>query len=206
MGDRDFQLVVLISGRGSNLQAIIDAVEAGELSARIKAVISDNPHAYGLIRARRAGIPAYALDREPRESYNRRLLAQLQELRPNLICLAGYMRLLPPEIIEAFPRRIINIHPSLLPAFPGLNAQRQAWEYGVKVTGATVHFVDEGMDTGPIIIQEAVPVEPGDDVETLTQRILAVEHRIYVQAIKSLLEKGVTIDGRRVVIEEGEYA
>ncbi len=201
---------VLASGRGTNLQAIIDNVKSGKLpNVEIGCVISDNPDAKALERARRAGIPAYyiypgkkrtVLDPEQEEKY----IETLKKHGVELVCLAGFMRILKRKFLDAFPNRIMNIHPALLPAFPGLNAQKQALEYGVKVSGATVHFVDEGIDTGPIILQEAVKVEEDDTVETLAARILKVEHKIYSEAIKLFAEGRLKIEGRRVRILPGD--
>jgi phosphoribosylglycinamide formyltransferase-1 len=195
------RLGVLISGTGTNLQALIDAARGGALGGEIVAVVSNVESAPGLDRARRAGIPAVFRDHRGRhrEDYDRELEAILKEHRVGLVCLAGYMRLLSAHFIRAFPRRILNVHPSLLPAFPGLDAQRQAWEHGVKVSGATVHLVDEGLDSGPIVLQEAVPVLDADSVETLSARILEAEHRLYPRAVRLVLDGLYSIDGRRVV-------
>ncbi|MGI6148058.1 MAG: phosphoribosylglycinamide formyltransferase [Firmicutes bacterium] len=185
------RLAVLASGRGSNLQAIIDAVRAGELALEIVGAASDQPGAQALARAAVAGIPTAAF---PRAQYGSRaeqeaaLLAWLTSLRVDIVALAGYMRILSARFIQELGCPILNIHPSLLPAFPGLNAQRQALDYGVRVSGCTVHFVDEGVDSGPIILQEAVPVFPDDTVESLSERILKVEHRVYPQALKMVAE------------------
>lgn len=201
---------VLASGRGTNLQAIIDNIKSGKLpNVEIGCVISDNPDAKALERARRAGIPAYyiypgkkrtVLDPEQEEKY----IETLKKHGVELVCLAGFMRILKKKFLDAFPNRIMNIHPALLPAFPGLNAQKQALEYGVKVSGATVHFVDEGIDTGPIILQEAVKVEEDDTVETLADKILKVEHKIYSEAIRLFAEGRLKIEGRRVRILSGD--
>jgi phosphoribosylglycinamide formyltransferase-1 len=199
------ELVVLASGRGSNLQAIIDAIGSGWLSVQIKGVISDNQEAYALTRAQKAQIPIFVVrgeDYKTKDEFNQELLRLLLELQPELICLAGYMRLLPKEIIRAFPQRIMNIHPSLLPAFPGLRAQQQAFEYGVRIAGCTVHFVDEGMDTGPIILQEAVPVGQNEDLEQLINRILKKEHELYPRAIQLFSQGHLHLQGRRVLIKE----
>jgi phosphoribosylglycinamide formyltransferase-1 len=185
-------LGVLISGRGSNLQAILDGVREGKLSARVGVVISNVPGAPGLERARKAGVPAEVLphkDFPSRERYDEALAERLRAHGVDLVCLAGFMRLLSPDFVRAFRGRILNVHPSLLPAFPGLHAQRQALEYGVKVTGATVHIVDEELDHGPILLQSAVPVLDGDDEESLSARILEQEHRIYPEAIALMLER-----------------
>ncbi len=194
---------VLISGRGSNLLALIDAQHAGQLGGEIVVVISNVESAAGLERARQAGVPAVFRDHrgQKREDYDQELLAILGEHKVELVCLAGYMRLLSPRFVQAFRNRILNVHPSLLPAFPGVDAQRQALEHGVKVTGATVHLVDEGLDSGPIVVQEAVPVLDSDDAETLAGRILETEHRIYPRAVRILLSGRYRIEGRRVMVE-----
>jgi phosphoribosylglycinamide formyltransferase-1 len=195
-------LGVLISGRGSNLQAIIDAIAAGRLDARIAIVISNRADAQGLERARRAGIETLVLTHRAwptREDYDRAVVRELKTRGVTLICLAGFMRLLSAAFIEAFPNAILNVHPALLPAFPGLDAQKQAWEHGVKVSGATVHFVTPDLDNGPIVMQAAVPVADDDTPETLAARILVEEHRIYPAAIAFVLEGGWVVAGRRVV-------
>ncbi len=181
---------VLISGRGSNLQALIDAAAEGRLGGRIAVVVSNVEDAPGLARARAAGIPTETLDHRgrAREDHDRAMLAALRAHGVDLVCLAGYMRLLSPVMLAAFPGRILNVHPSLLPAFPGREAVRQALEHGVKITGATVHLVDEGLDSGPIVLQEAVPIEDGDTVESLAARVLEAEHRIYPRAVRRILE------------------
>lgn len=191
---------VLISGRGSNLQALLDAAAADRLGGRVAVVISNVASAAGLARALAAGVAARFLDHagRTREAHDRAMLAELRAFEVGLVCLAGYMRLLSAEFIAAFPRRILNVHPSLLPAFPGRDAVRQALDHGVKVTGATVHVVDEGLDSGPIVLQEAVPVEDGDTEETLASRILEAEHRIYPRAVRLMLDGAVRIEGRRV--------
>jgi len=196
------RLGVLISGRGSNLQSIIDAIASGRLEASIAVVISNRADAAGLQRARDAGIEAVHLN--PKEFPNRdaydRALANLLTARGVLVvCLAGFMRLVGPPLLAAFPNRILNIHPSLLPSFPGLDAQRQALEYGVCVTGVTVHVVNADLDAGPIVLQAAVPVLEGDTFDTLEARILAEEHRVYPQAIGLFVQGGWTIVGRRFV-------
>jgi phosphoribosylglycinamide formyltransferase-1 len=194
---------VLISGRGTNLQALIDAAADGRLGGRIAVVISNVETAPGLERARQAGVPALFRDHRgrPREDFDAELLALLREHAVDLVCLAGYMRLLSPAFIRAFAGRILNVHPSLLPAFPGLEAQRQAWEHGVKVSGATVHLVDEGLDSGPIVLQEAVAVESTDSPDALAARILEVEHRIYPRAVRAILEGRCRVEGRRAIVE-----
>ena len=184
------RLGILLSGRGSNFVALADSIAAGRLKAEIVVVISNNPDAPGLGRARERGIAAVAVPSKgvKREAFDQLLIAELRKHRVNLICLAGYMRLLSPAFVHAFPKRILNVHPSLLPAFPGLDAQRQALEHGVKVAGCTVHYVDEGLDSGPILMQAAVPVLEGDTVETLSARILKEEHRIYSEAVERIPE------------------
>ncbi len=197
-------LGVLISGRGSNLQAIIDAVGAGRLDARIAVVISNRPDAHGLERARAAGIEALCVSHRAfptREAFDRALVAELRARGVGLVCLAGFMRLLGPAFVEAFPQAILNIHPSLLPAFPGLDAQRQALEHGVKVSGVTVHLVDCQLDAGPIVVQRAVPVRDDDTAETLADRILEVEHQAYPEAIGILLDRRWRIEGRRFLVQ-----
>jgi phosphoribosylglycinamide formyltransferase-1 len=195
---------VLISGRGSNLQALIDAQRAGQLGGEIAVVISNVEAAFGLERARQAGIPAVFHDHrgKKREDYDAELIAILRRHEVDLVCLAGFMRLLSPRFIQAFVGRILNIHPALLPAFPGLDAQRQAFDYGVKVSGATVHLVDEGLDSGPIVVQEAVPVLDTDDADALARRILEVEHKIYPRAVRLLLSGRCRVVGRRVIVED----
>jgi phosphoribosylglycinamide formyltransferase-1 len=199
------RIAVLASGRGSNFQAVIDAIEEGYIPAVCNCLITDNPHAYAVDRAAQANIPTRILDYESfsgREEYNRALQKTMEECEADLFILCGYMRLLDPAIVHAFPHRIINIHPALLPSFPGLHAQRQALEYGVHVSGCTVHFVDEGMDTGPIIIQRCVPVFPDDDEDSLSIRILNQEHEILVEATKLFCEERLRIEGRRVYCTE----
>jgi len=199
-----YPIAVLASGRGSNLEALIQAQKAGELKGEIALVISDNPRARALEKAARYGIPHQVIEPAAfpdRETFDEALIACIQQHRIQLIVLAGYMRLLSPRVIRAFPRKIINIHPSLLPAFPGLNAQEQAWRYGVKYSGCTVHFVDEGMDTGPIIAQRVVPVLPGDTPADLADRILQEEHRLYPQVVRWLAEGRISLEGRKVIIK-----
>jgi len=193
---------VLISGRGSNLQAIIDAIGDGRLGARIALVISNRADAYGLERARQAGIETLVRDHKAhpsREAYETVLVDDLRARGVELVCLAGFMRLLGATFVDAFPRGILNIHPALLPAFPGLHAQRQAVEHGVKVSGATVHFVDTNLDAGPIVLQAAVSVLDTDTEDSLAARILEQEHRLYPEAIQRILGGGWHIEGRRVV-------
>lgn len=195
---------VLISGRGSNLQALIDAQAQGRLGGRIALVISNVAGAPGLERARAAGIPTAVCDHRgrSREEHDRAMQALLEQQGVALVCLAGYMRLVSPAFIRAYAGRILNVHPSLLPAFPGLDAQRQAFEHGVKVSGATVHLVEEALDAGPIVLQEAVPVLASDTADTLAARILEAEHRIYPRAVRILLEGRYRVEGRRVIAEE----
>jgi phosphoribosylglycinamide formyltransferase-1 len=193
---------VLISGRGSNLQALIDAVAHGRLRAEIAVVISNRADAQGLDRARTAGIDTLTMphrDYPSREAFDAALARELRARGVDLVCLAGFMRLLGPAFLDAFPNAILNIHPSLLPAFPGVDAQRQAWTHGAKVAGATVHFVTGELDGGPIVRQEAIPVLDADTPDTLAARILDVEHRIYPAAVGVVLAGGWSIEGRRFV-------
>jgi phosphoribosylglycinamide formyltransferase 1 len=204
MSGRAPRIAVLISGRGSNLQSILDAIANAELHAAIGIVISNRAQAPGLQRARDAGIATVHLDPRDypdREAYDRAIVDVLRAHDVALVCLAGYMRLVGAPLLEAFPDRILNIHPSLLPAFPGLHAQRQALEHGVQVTGATVHLVTAGLDEGPIVLQVAVPVLPGDSVDALSARVLIHEHRIYPEAIRIVLYERWRVDGRRFVRE-----
>jgi len=194
---------VLISGRGSNMEALADSVAAGRIpNAEIAIVVSNKEDALGIERARARGIEARVISSKglDRETYDKQVLAALEEKKVDLVCLAGYMRLLSPGFVRAFPNRILNIHPSLLPAFPGLEAQRQALEHGAKFSGCTVHFVDENLDAGPIILQAVVPIEDGDTPETLAARILHEEHRIYSEAVRLVLEGRCRVEGRRVRI------
>ncbi|MGB9939165.1 phosphoribosylglycinamide formyltransferase [Methanosarcina sp.] len=196
------KIAVLVSGRGSNLQAIVDSIEKGYIkNAAINVVISNKANAYALERARKHGISTVFLDpgEYDRAEYDTKILNVLNQYDTDLLLLAGYFRLLGNEIIEVYRNRIMNIHPSLLPAFKGLHAQKQAFEYGVKVAGCTVHFVDEGLDSGPIILQSCVPVLPGDTEETLTARILEQEHIIYPDAVRLFTEGKLKIEGRNVV-------
>ena len=196
------RLGVLISGRGSNLQALIDAIQAGQLDASIAVVVSNRADAQGLVRARSAGIEAICVSHRgwpSRGEYDRALARALKERHVGLVCLAGYMRLVGPALLDAFPNAILNIHPSLLPAFPGMNAQHQAVEYGVKVSGVTVHFVTAELDGGPIILQRAVPVLDTDTDRTLSARILVEEHRAYPEAVQIVLGGGWRIEGRTFV-------
>ena len=197
------RLGLLVSGRGSNLQAIIDAIASGQLDASIAVVISNRPGAMGLTRALAAGLPTEVLDHKlcaSRREYDLALAALLQRYDVELVCLAGFMRLLGPEFVDAFPNAVLNVHPSLLPAFPGVNAQGQALEHGVKVAGCTVHVVTAELDAGPIIAQSAVPVLPADTVETLSARILVQEHRLYPKAIGMVLAGGWRVHGRRFLL------
>jgi phosphoribosylglycinamide formyltransferase-1 len=196
------KLGILLSGRGSNFEAIADSILVGRLKAEIAIVISNRGDAPGLESATRRGLNAVLIPSKGRirEEHDAEVVAALKQAQVDLICLAGYMRLLSPDFIRAFPNRIINIHPSLLPAFPGMDAQKQALEYGAKITGCTVHFVDEHLDHGPIILQKTVPVLDGDDVHSLSARILEQEHNAYSEAIALLLSGEVEIQGRAVVL------
>ena len=194
---------VLVSGRGSNLQAILDACARPGYPAQVAVVVSDRERALALERARTAGVEALWInpkDFADRESFDAELVRELTARGVGLMCHAGFMRILSPVYVRAFAGRALNIHPSLLPAFPGLHAQRQALDHGVKVAGATVHFVDEGMDSGPIVLQAAVAVEPNDTEETLSARILVQEHRLYPEAIRLFAEGRLRIEGRRVIV------
>ncbi len=197
---------VLVSGRGSNLQAILEACARPGFPAHVAVVISDRERAVALERARAAGVEALWInpkDFADREAFDRALVQELNARGVGLVCSAGFMRILSPVYVRAFAGRGLNIHPSLLPAFPGLHAQRQALDHGAKVAGATVHFTDEGMDSGPIVLQAAVPVEPGDTEETLSARILVQEHRLYPEAIRLFAEGRLRIEGRRVIVTPG---
>ncbi len=199
---RPRRIAVLISGRGSNLQSILDAIASRRLDARIAVVISNRANAPGLQRAREAGVAALFLNpREypDRDAYDQAIVDALNARDVSLVCLAGFMRLVGAPLLEAFPQRVLNIHPSLLPSFRGLDAQRQALEHGVRITGATVHLVTSELDDGPIVLQAAVPVLDDDTVDTLAARILVEEHRIYPEAIGIVLDGGWTVDGRRFV-------
>jgi len=203
MPDQPLRLAVLASGRGSNLQAIIDAIEEGRLKAVLAVVISNKAEAQALERARRHGAPAVFLDPKTtpgREAYDAVILEHLRKHDVGLVALAGYMKIVTRVLIDAYVNRIMNIHPSLLPSFPGLKAQQQALDRGAKVSGCTVHFVEEGVDTGPIIQQAAVPVLEGDTAESLEARILEQEHRIYPEAIQLFAEGSLAVEGRRVHI------
>jgi phosphoribosylglycinamide formyltransferase-1 len=197
------RLGILLSGRGSNFEAIADSVAAGRIGATIAVVISNRPEARGLEVARERGISAVSIPSKglDREIYDRMVVAELRRREADLVCLAGFMRLLSAYFVREFPLRILNIHPSLLPAFPGLDAQHQALEHGVKVSGCTVHFVDEFLDHGPIVVQTPVPVRDDDSAETLSARILREEHRIYTEAINIVLSGKWRVEGRRVIVE-----
>jgi phosphoribosylglycinamide formyltransferase 1 len=201
--DKILNIGVLVSGSGTNLQSILDACARGELPARVVCVISNRDDAYALERARSAGIPALHLDHRAhagREAYDGALVATLREFEVELVVMAGFMRIITTVLLEAFPMAVMNIHPALLPAFPGLHAQRQALEYGAKVAGCTVHFVDPGTDTGPIIIQSAVPLLEGDTEATLSARIQKEEHRVYPEAVRLFAEGRLKVEGRKVRI------
>ena len=196
-----FKLAVLVSGRGSNLQAIIDSIDREELDAHLSIVISNTIDAMALKRAEKHGIKTIFIDPSTylnSKEYDKALVLKLKEFSIDLICLAGYMRILGEEVIQTFEKKIINIHPSLLPAFPGLNAQKQAINHGVKFSGCTVHFVDLGVDSGPIILQTVVPVYDNDDEKSLSKRILEQEHYLYPKAIKMIQENKIRLDGRTV--------
>lgn len=198
-------LGVLVSGSGTNLQAIIDNSIAGKIDAVIKIVISDNKNALALDRAKQSDIPTAVFQKKNYKSkreFENAIIAELKEQCIDLVCLAGFMKILSPVFLNEFSGRIMNIHPALLPSFPGLHAQKQAFDHGVKITGCTVHFVDDGTDTGPIILQAAVPVRQTDTVEVLSNRILSEEHRIYSEAIQLFAEGRLEIDGRRVIVKE----
>ena len=201
---------VLVSGRGSNLQAVIDNIENGTLSAEIAVVISDQADAFALERARKHDIPAVHISAKgykgKREEYDGLLVQQLRNVQADLVILAGFMRIITKVLVDAFPHRIMNIHPALLPSFPGLHVQKAAIDHGVKFSGCTVHFVDEGMDTGPIIIQAVVPVLDGDSEDALAARILQQEHKIFSRAIQLFAEGRLRVEGRRVLINGGRTA
>jgi phosphoribosylglycinamide formyltransferase-1 len=197
------RIAVLISGRGSNLQSIVDSIGEGRLKATVALVVSSRADATGLQRARKAGLEAVVLaprEYSDRDAYDRALVETLRARDIDLVCLAGFMRLVGAPLLDAYPLRILNIHPSLLPAFPGLHAQRQAWEHGVRISGATVHFVTSALDDGPIVMQSTVPVLADDTPDTLAARILVEEHRIYAEAIQLVLDGDWFIEGRRVRI------
>ena len=204
------KLAVLVSGRGSNLQAIIDNIEKGTLSAELAVVISDQADAYALERAQKHNIPAVHVSAKgfkgKRNEYDALLVQELRKRNVDLVCLAGFMRIITPVLIKAFPNRILNIHPSLLPSFPGLHVQQKALDHGVKFSGCTVHFVDEDMDTGPIIIQAVVPILDGDTEDSLSARILKQEHKIYSRAIQLYAEGRLKVEGRRVLLTGGKQS
>ena len=192
---------ILLSGRGSNFEAIAENVAAGRIDAEIAVVISNRPEARGLETARARGINAVCIPSKglEREAYDRLVVAELKKNQVDLVCLAGFMRLLSAYFVREFPLRILNIHPALLPSFPGLDAQHQALEHGVRISGCTVHFVDENLDSGPIVVQAAVPVLDNDTADTLSARILSQEHRIYSEAIRLVLSGNYRVEGRRVI-------
>jgi phosphoribosylglycinamide formyltransferase 1 len=197
------RIAVLASGRGSNFQAVIDAIAAGTVPATCTALVTDNPDAFAIERAKKAGIPVIVVDYglfPSRHEYERALLSAMQQQKADLFVLAGYMRILGPMIVQEFPGKIVNIHPALLPSFTGLHAQRQAVAYGVKVAGCTVHFVDENLDCGPIILQKCVPVLKDEDEDSLAERILIEEHKCYPEAIRLFCEDRLEITGRTVRI------
>ncbi len=201
------RLAVLLSGRGSNFEALADACDAGTLPARIVSVVSDDPRAVGLARARERGLRAEAFPREAfpdRSAHEGAIARELADASPDVLCLAGFMRLLSADFCARWPLRMLNIHPSLLPSFPGLHGQRQALEWGARITGATVHFVDAGLDAGPIVDQAAVEISPGDDEESLSARILLEEHRLYPRALGRLLRGGWRVAGRRIDIRDAK--
>jgi len=203
MSDRPV-IAVLVSGSGSNLQAIIDASEKGEIPCRVGIVLSNKPDAYGLVRAKKHGIPTEVIshrDFPRREEFDQRLVEVLRKSGAELVCLAGFMRVLTPVFVRAFPNRILNIHPALLPSFPGTHGPGQALNHGVRFSGCTVHFLDEGVDTGPIIVQAVVPVYDDDTEETLAARILVQEHKIYPMAIRLFFQGRLKVEGRRVRVE-----
>ena len=196
---------ILISGRGSNMAAIADAVKGGEISAsEVVVVISDKADAAGLAKATSRGIATAVIEKNgrTRSEHDAEITAKLKQKGVELVCLAGYMRLLSPEFIREFPNRIVNIHPSLLPSFPGLNVQQQAIDHGVKVSGCTVHFVDEDLDAGPIILQRTVEVKDDDTAETLSERILAIEHETYIEAVRRIASGNLKVEGRRVLRDQ----
>jgi len=195
-------IAVLISGQGTNLQSIIDHVKAGKLKCNLAVVISNKEDAYGLVRAKKAKIPAYFVDHKdiPREEHEKKIIEILKKYKIDLVVLAGYMRILTPYFIRQYKNRIINIHPALLPSFPGTDGYGDTWKYGCKVGGCTVHFVDEGVDTGPIILQEANPIKENDTLESFKKRGLKIEHQAFPEAIKLFCEGKLKIEGRRVRI------
>ncbi len=195
---------VLASGRGSNFQAVADAIRSGRIKAQISLLISDKPGAYALERARQAGIEAFYMDPKEfssKDAYFQRIAEEFRAKGVGLVLLAGFMRIVRKPLLDAFPWRVMNIHPALLPSFPGLHGQQQAAGYGVKISGCTVHFVDEGMDTGPVIIQAAVPVQHDDTEESVSERILECEHKIYPEAVRLFAEGRLEVNGKKVVIK-----
>ncbi len=203
------KIAVLASGRGSNFEAIARAVVSGKIPTTLSVLITDKRNAKAIKKAEKLGINWIFVDPlsfPDRETYDAKIVAILKHLNVDLVCLAGYKKIVTSVFIKAFPMRILNIHPALLPSFPGLKAQEKALRYGVKVSGATVHFVDEGVDTGPIIIQAVVPVQPGDTPEALSERILSFEHRIYPQAVKWFVEGRIKVSGRIVTVEGADYS
>lgn len=203
MNARRGRIAILVSGRGSNMSAIVEAVQLGRIAADVAVVISNVPGAPALDRAAAAGVPVETIDHrlvKPRAAHEAAVLAALQRHEVDLICLAGYMRLIGPTLLDAYPGRILNVHPALLPAFPGMDAQRQALEHGVKIAGCTVHVVSAECDAGPIVLQAAVPVLEDDTVGSLSERILAQEHRIYPEAVSLFFEGRLSVEGRRVRI------
>jgi len=202
VGSDPKRIAVLISGRGSNLQALIDAIAEGKLDAQIAVVISNRAGAPGLERARAAGIETLVLDHKAfpsRDAFDTELVREMRARGVRLVCLAGFMRLIGPPLLEAFPSAILNVHPSLLPAFPGVDAQQQAFDHGVKISGATVHLVTRELDGGPIVLQSAAPVRDDDTADRLSARILIEEHKIYPEAVRIILDGGWSIEGRRFV-------
>ena len=209
MSEARGRVAILISGRGSNMEALVQAMQQGRIAADPVVVLSNKRSAAGLETAAAAGIPTEVVRRRKgmtHEEHDALVIEALEPYRVDLVCLAGYMRLLSPRMVSRFPNRILNIHPSLLPAFPGLDAQQQALDYGARYSGCTVHFVDEECDHGPIVLQAAVPIEPGDDAGTLSARILEQEHRIYPEAVALFFQRRLTVDGRRVRITPAEGA
>ncbi|WP_456342043.1 phosphoribosylglycinamide formyltransferase [Thermovibrio sp.] len=203
------RIAVLASGRGSNFEAIVRAVKEGKIEAEVVALIVDRKGIAAIERAERLGVNWLFVDPSSfpsREDYDAKIVAILKHLKVDLICLAGYMKIVTPVFVDAFPNRILNIHPTLLPSFPGLRPHWQAITYGVKISGATVHIVDKGVDTGPIVIQCAVPVSPEDTPETLSEKVLKWEHRIYPQAVKWFVDDRVRVEGRMVVVEGADYS
>lgn len=204
-GEKHLKLGILISGRGSNMTAIVKAVQSGEIpETEVAVVISDKKSASGLEKAQERGIETVVVPRNnrTREEHDAEIIAELKKQDVELVCLAGYMRLLSPEFVRAFPNKIVNIHPSLLPSFPGLDAQKQAFEYGVKISGCTVHFVDEHLDHGAIILQNAIEVADDDTAESLSAKILEREHALYIEALKLIVKGNYKIAGRRVLFDK----